>query len=113
MKRRSISTRERVDIFTRNGGLCHLCGLRIDAGQEWDVSHDRPLELGGEDGGDNLKPAHRRCHRVHTAKEDVPRIAKAKRQQARHLGIKRTSRPLPGSKASGIRKRMNGEVEKW
>jgi 5-methylcytosine-specific restriction enzyme A len=43
----------------------------------------------------------------------VPRIAKAKRQQRAHLGAKaRKSRPIPGSRASGLRKRMDGTVER-
>jgi len=111
--RRRISTRERVDIFNRNGGICHLCSMKIDAGQEWDVSHDTPLEMGGADEGDNLKPAHRRCHRHHTATVDVPVIRKTQRKEAKHLGARKSARPIPGSKASGIRKRMSGKVERW
>jgi 5-methylcytosine-specific restriction endonuclease McrA len=84
--RRRISTKERTAIFMRHHGVCHMCGLKIEPGQEWDVSHEIPLELGGEDGGENTKPAHRKCHRDHTAKHDAPRIAKAKRQSARHIG---------------------------
>lgn len=112
--RRRISTRERVDIFQRNDGRCHLCGGRITSGEAWEVSHDTPLEMGGADEGDNLKPAHAKCHRAHTAKVDIPQIRKAQRREAKHIGAKAPSRnPLPGSKASGIRKRMNGKVEKW
>lgn len=108
--RRRISTRERVDIFNRNGGICHLCSLRIDAGQEWDVSHDTPLEMGGSDEGDNLKPAHRRCHRHHTATVDVPVIRKTQRKEAKHLGAKTTSRPLPGGRHSKWKRTLSGKV---
>lgn len=87
-KRRRISTRERVAIFTRNDGLCHLCGGAITVGQAWEVSHDIPLELGGADEGDNLKPAHKTCHRDHTAKVDQPNIGRAKRREAAHIGAK-------------------------
>ncbi len=77
-KRRNISTRERVKIFVREGGVCHICHGAITIGQLWDVSHDIPLELGGDDHGDNLKVAHRNpCHREHTRLVDVPYIAKA------------------------------------
>lgn len=114
MTRRRISTRERVDIFQRNGGVCHLCQGRITSGEAWEVSHDTPLEMGGADEGDNLKPAHAKCHRIRTATVDVPQIRKAQRREAKHIGAKAPSRnPLPGSKASGIRKRMSGKVEKW
>lgn len=87
--RRKISDMQRERIFLANGGVCHLCERKIRVGEPWDVSHDRPLALLGEDGGDNLKVAHRTCHKVHTATKDVPRIAKAKRQSRKHLGIRK------------------------
>ena len=97
--RRKISDMQRERIFLANGGVCHLWERKVRVGEPWDVSHDRPLALLGEDGGDNLKVAHRACHRVHTATEDAPRIAKAKRQSRKHLGIKKHSgfrKPPPG-----------------
>ena len=109
--RRRISTRERADIFLRHGGHCALCGGSIMPGDGWDVHHATPLELGGEDGGDNLVPAHRACHRHHTASEDVPRIRKAQRQQAKHLGFRAPSRtPLPFGRRSPLRKKINGQI---
>lgn len=89
--RRSLSTMQRERIFLENGGICHLCERKIRAGEPWDVSHDRPLALLGEDGGKNLKVAHRTCHKVQTQEEDAPRIVKARRQSAKHLGIKKRS----------------------
>ena len=53
------------------------------------------------------------CHREKTAQEDVPRMAKADRARRKIMdGEKRKSRPIPGSKASGWRKRMDGTVER-
>ena len=71
-----------------------------------------PIAMGGEDTPANMFPAHERCHRDYTRTVDAVEIARAKRREARHLGAKRTSRPIPGSRASGLRKRMNGEVER-
>ena len=102
MARRRIGRTERVAIFQCNNGVCHLCGGLIQPGQEWDVSHDIPLELGGEDGGDNLKPAHRKCHRDHTAKVDAPTIAKVKRIEARHIGA---TKPQGRLKSAGFVKK--------
>ncbi|WP_377838743.1 HNH endonuclease [Bosea sp. UC22_33] len=96
MNRRSLSTRDRLRIFTLHGGICHLCGGKVQAGEAWEVSHDTPLELGGADDDANRKPAHRKCHRAHTAAVDLPNIAKAKRREARHLGAKAPlSAPCP------------------
>jgi 5-methylcytosine-specific restriction protein A len=110
--RRRISTRERVDIFKRCEARCHICQGRINTGDPWDVEHIIPLALGGDDYGDNLAPAHRRCHEEKT-KQDATNTARAKRREAKHLGARKSARPLPGSRASGIRKRMSGKVERW
>ena len=108
--RKSLSTRDRLRIFTLHGGVCHLCGGKVQAGEAWDVSHDTPLELGGDDDDENRKPAHRKCHRAYTAAVDIPNIAKAKRREAKHLGAKAPSaRPLPGSRASGWKQKLSGE----
>jgi 5-methylcytosine-specific restriction protein A len=85
--RRSLSPMQRLAVFERHNGICHLCEQKIKAGEAWDVSHDRALALLGEDDDVNRKPAHRACHKVRT-KDDVKAIAKAKRVKARHIGIK-------------------------
>lgn len=113
-ERKRWSTTARVRIFQAAEGRCHVCGGKILAGDRWELSHLIPLELGGEDAESNLQPAHYQCHRTITAKEDVPAIARAKRREAAHIGAKAPSRtPLPGSRASGIRKRMDGSIVKW
>ncbi|MFE3837320.1 HNH endonuclease [Pseudogemmobacter sonorensis] len=96
MTRRSISRTERVRIFDGAQGRCHICGEKIDGTYEaWDVEHVIPLELGGDDHGDNLQPAHRRCHAEKT-KGDVRQIAKAKRVRANHIGARpRPKKPIP------------------
>ncbi len=107
MKRRRISTRERLAIFKRDDSVCHLCGGKINAGEAWEVSHDIPLEMGGADDGDNLKPAHKKCHRPHTAEVDIPQIAQAKRREASHLGATaKSARPI---QSRGFEKREKKE----
>ncbi len=112
-KRRHWSGSARLALFLKHAGICHLCGGKIHVGEAWEVSHDIPLELGGADDDTNAKPAHAKCHRRHTSERDIPAIAKAKRRERKHLGIRpRQSRPLPGTKASGLRKRFDGTVER-
>ncbi len=113
MKRQRLSTKQRVECFESAGGICHLCGGKINVGERWEVSHDTPLELGGEDTPANRAPAHAKCHRAHTAAVDLPNIARAKRREARHIGARApSSGPIPGSRGSGIRKPMNGPAYK-
>lgn len=53
-------------------------------------------------------------HKIKTHGHDRPSIQKAKNIREKGMGIRpRNSRPLPGTKLSGFRKRMNGEVERW
>lgn len=92
MTRRTISRTERVRIFETAGGICHICGQPIDGVRErWDVEHVIPLALGGDDHGENLRPAHVACHAGKTP-EDVRQIAKAKRVAAKHMGARPKTR---------------------
>jgi 5-methylcytosine-specific restriction protein A len=110
--RKPMPEMRRLRIWERHGGVCVLCGLKIDGTKgKWTIEHLRALGLGGEDTDENCGPAHEDCRRAKD-KIDVPAIAKAKRMKARHLGIKRSSRPIPGSKASGWRKPFNGPPER-
>lgn len=113
MTRRRISASERAQIFADALGICHICGLKIDGGHErWDVEHVIPLAMGGDEakGSKNLQPAHVKCHKAKSA-VDVQHIGKAKRMQQRRAGIPKKSRnPIPGSKGSGMRKKMDGTV---
>ena len=110
--RQTMSTTRRLKIFEGCKGLCILCGTKIKPGDAWTIEHIVPLGLGGPDNDGNCAPAHETCRRIKD-KADVAAIAKAKRRKAKHYGaIKKTSRPIPGSKASGWRKPMNGPPER-
>jgi len=109
--RRHISTRERVAIFAAAGGACHICGGTIDGTREvWDVEHVVPLAQGGDDHGENLRPAHKACHAGKTAR-DAGDTARAKRLEAKHLGAKAPARAtIPGSKRSPWKKKLDGTL---
>lgn len=101
-----------------------------------DWGHIVPHAIGGSDHPANLEPILRSEHKAQTAKIDIPQIAKTKRierdQQAfrsrllAKSGLADTvanpeasrkskslrSRPLPGTKASGVKKKFNGTVER-
>lgn len=74
---------------------------------EWD--HIIPLEMRGEDAIDNLQPLCTACHKRKT-KTDKGHIAKAKRMEQREAGVRRQPKSvIPGSAASGWKRKMNGE----
>jgi 5-methylcytosine-specific restriction protein A len=82
-------------------------------GDEWDIEHIIALINGGEHREANMAPALRIAHPEKTAR-DMKTKSKIARTRKRHVGIKsRKGRPMPGTKASGIRKRMSGQVERW
>lgn len=85
MARKSFSRTERVRLFDLHGGKCHLCGEKIKVGDAWDLEHLVPWELTRDDSDDNVKPAHKSCHKEKTA-DDVAAIRKADRIRAKHIG---------------------------
>lgn len=110
--RRPISAKERLEIFDRAQGLCHLCEEKIDVVRDaWDIEHRVSLAMGGDEtrGSDNLQPAHRDCHRIKSS-SDSWALAKAKRREARHKGAAVSRSPLPGGRASKWRKKLDGTV---
>lgn len=91
--------------------VCHLCRNEFDVSMStWEAEHLVPWALGGRDTPDNLAPVHWECHKPKT-KNDVREIAKGKRVMSKRLGVKRSKNPMPGSKRSKWRKRMDGTVE--
>lgn len=110
MKRVRITTKMRADIFMRHGGVCHLCSMKVVPGQDWDVSHEQPLEAGGRDDASNWLVAHRKCHRAHTSAVDMPLIAKVKRIHQRHIGAKKSKSPMPFGRGSKLKRKMDGSI---
>lgn len=105
-----IPPRVRLRVFEAAGGRCYCCGTKIRPGIKWDLDHAIPLFLGGSHAEWNLRPILAAHHKLKNSKEAVIK-SKSYRVRTRHLGIKRRkSRPMPGSKGSGFRKRMDGTV---
>lgn len=77
----------RARVFDRHGGICHISGRKIMAGERWELEHVKALILGGEHRELNLAPALVAPHRVKSAGE-VALKAKIARTRQKHLGIK-------------------------
>lgn len=106
----AIPKRVRLRVFERHDGICHLSGRKIMPGDAWDLDHITALINGGEHRESNLAPALRDKHREKTA-ADVAEKARTARIRAKHLGIKpKSSRPMPGSRASKWKRKMDGSV---
>ena len=113
-KRKPLTRRQRIALWDRHGGRCVVCLFPIPAGEPFVDEHVIPIALGGSNDDANRGPAHIQCAKAKT-KLDQKMIARASKQRARHLGIKRKTkgRPMPGTRASGVRKRFDGTVGRW
>lgn len=109
-KRREFPAKVKAQAALRADGKCECCEARLSVGNVH-YDHVTPDALGGEPVLENCECLCKTCHKDKTTKEDVPRIAKAKRQRAKHLGTTARSKAiLPGSKGSGWKKRLDGSV---
>jgi hypothetical protein len=109
-RRRSLSTRERLNLFLAAQGRCQRCGWTLAPGTRWDIDHVIPLALGGRDQADNMQILCSPCHGGKTHRIDVPAIAKTARIRARHLGARTSRRPMPGGRRSRWKKTIDGRV---
>lgn len=87
--RREFSKQVRRDAFLRADGKCENpdCGARLSVGK-FHYDHDIPDGLGGEPTLKNCVVLCMACHGEKTRKEDIPRVAKAKRVRDKHIGIR-------------------------
>lgn len=121
--RREFSRRQRAAIIlraTNKDGLvcCEGCGLVLGK-KPYEIDHtvaealimDKSIPLTIDDGRLLGKAC---CHRGGKTADDIRMIRKADRQRDHSTGaFKPTHRPIPGSRLSGLRKRMSGAVERW
>lgn len=102
----------RLRVFKRHDGRCHLSGRKIRPGDAWDLDHVKPLWDGGENRESNMAPALTKPHRQKSAADQRAK-AEADRKQMKTLGIRKLKgRPIPGSKRSGWKKKMDGTAER-
>lgn len=113
MARQEFSQGTKVAAFKRANGRCEgevngeRCGAFLTPGK-YHYDHDNPDGLTGEPTLENCKVLCLGCHRKKTSEIDIPRIAKAKRREAKHIGAKAPSRrPLTDPR---WKKKVSGEV---
>jgi len=113
MTRKRYSRRQVLEHWEAAHGRCWRCGERITGtptplyGRDWCLGHVGAAHWMG---GVNVAPEHIDCNKTDGVAQ-TKAAAKSVRIRARAAGIKkRQSKPLPGTYASGIRKKANGEV---
>lgn len=102
--------RVRLRVHDRDGGICQCgCGRKIMPGEKWDTDHRTAIINGGENRESNLQTLLAEHHKVKT-RADTREKSRVRRKRAKHLGIKRTSRPLPCGRGSPWKRTMDGKV---
>jgi len=111
--RHEFPAKVKVAAFERAGGCCEGCGVEFRGKTRPEYDHIVADAIGGGNDLGNCRVLCGACHAVKSAKQDIPMIAKTKRVRAKHIGAKPASRrPLPGSKASGWRIKLDGTRER-
>jgi 5-methylcytosine-specific restriction endonuclease McrA len=105
-----IPPRVQLRVFQNFGGNCAKCTRKLEPGK-WACDHVVALINGGPHAESNLQPlCVSPCHSAKT-REDVAIKSVVYRKAASHAGIRlRKSRPLPGSRNSRFKKRIDGTV---
>lgn len=107
-----VPPRVRLRVLYRFDLRCAKCTRFIRPAERWTCDHAKALINGGENREKNLQPLCCNCDPIKTA-HDIAEKSATYGSRLRHHGIKRqTSRPLPGTKASGWRKKFDGTVER-
>lgn len=99
--------RVKLRVFLKFGGTCQICFTRIVSSPEFD--HRVALINGGFNCESNLVPLHPKCHALKT-RTDVALKSADRKTQLHHYGIKQSRNPMPGSRRSKFKKRMDGTV---
>lgn len=115
-ERREFSQKVRKAAFVRccRDGIpyCEGCNNQLRGTPIYE--HVQADGLGGEPTIENCKVHCKVCADRKTFTEDNPRMSKADRVLKKYYGLMPAKkRPLPGTRASGVRKRMDGRVERW
>lgn len=106
--RREFSQRVRLQAWDRSGGHCEQCGRKLMPGR-YRYDHRIPDELGGEPTLENCQLLCEFCDTAKTRRDQAD-IAKVRHVRARQVGAHVSQRPMPGSRNSPWKRRMDGTV---
>ena len=74
-KRKSLTKRQRAQLFSDHGGICYYCKKKITANEKWQDCHIIAREFFSDEKADDISnraPGHVECH-----KEDTRAVVKA------------------------------------
>jgi len=107
MPRIEFSKKTRTQAWRRAAGRCECCGAKLFDGDGHAFDHITAVEVSQDASLENCQVLCRTCHKLKTGKHDIPMIAKSNRQRNKAAGIKKSGRPMPGSRNSDWKKTFN------
>jgi 5-methylcytosine-specific restriction protein A len=121
MPRAEFSKATKQAVLKRSKGRCEAKGayygfprgVRCNANLAYGVEYDHfPIRAvdGGTDDPANCAAVCIKCHRWKTTKVDLPQIAKSKRLHNRRWNLRDLGDPLPGSRRSKFKRRLDGTI---
>lgn len=113
--RRYLTDKARARLFLDAGGKCSACTRKIRIGEVWIADHIQALENAGTNAPDNWQVLCPNCDKTKTAKDHG--VAAKGRDVATSLIVPTSQRrskgaPIPGSRRSKFKKKMDGSVER-
>lgn len=102
--------RVRQRILLAHDRKCWATGKPIHPGTPWEAHHAKEIWEGGENRESNLVPVLVDAHKALSALARK-RKAKSDRIIRKAYGIRKSRNPMPGSRASRFKRRMDGTVE--
>lgn len=115
LKRERLTDQERVELFLERSGRCHRCTNRIRPGRPWYDEHLKSLATGGGNEWANRVLTCENCFPLKNA-DDAKKLAKQRAVAVAHVippsQRQKRGRPIPGSKRSGWKHRMDGTWER-
>jgi 5-methylcytosine-specific restriction endonuclease McrA len=92
--------RVRLRVLMKFDRCCAGCGVSLH-GRPWTCDHIVALINGGENRESNLQPLGDKCCNPKKNAADVAEKSKTYRVQAKHYGVKKRRRTIPGRKFDG------------
>ena len=110
MNRQEFTAKTKAQAFARANGCCEgdNCGARLTPGK-FRYDHRVPCQMGGDNSLENCTVLCLACDLGQKTPQDLRDIAKAKRIERKHLGIRKRS-TFACSRDSRWRKKINGQV---
>lgn len=113
--RKPLTDQQKAKLFLEKGGRCHRCKRKLGPADIWTDEHVIALENGGTNDWSNRDITCSWCFKTKNA-EDHGKAAKSRAVAVAHIvptsQRQKTGKPMPGTKRSGWKKKIDGTVER-